>query len=245
MQLLTFAGSLLLCGFLLFGKDYPLIANKTYPFNYFDKSFLIIIGFGPCLTTFILALFKDMTLHQLWGTPLLSLWGLTFIYLVQPRITSARLHRFLMAVFVLFFLLLSCYSYHLLYKGHGSSACYPGKQISNYVEDVWNKNYHTKIKYVIGNRYLAGNVAYFSYSQPEVYLTDFKLPQAISTDELNKNGALLVWQAESENISAIKKENNFKNLKIIGIKDFFWLRDTNGAPVKIGIALLPPLNKAN
>lgn len=241
MQLAAFIAPLLL--FLLLvvaGKPSSQSICKRQYLTSFENKFLIVIGFGPLFFTVIIAAIAKMSLHTLWGTPLLSLWGLALVAWTQPVITKQKFYRFTISIFIVFFLILAGYTYSILYVEKKSSANYPGKQISQYVSNVWHKYYSTNPSYIMGDRYTAGNIAIFMPNNPRVYFLDTTLEQNINSADLREKGTILVWREDKQDDIKSKGLKILPKLKAIEIKEFSWIRNKeNEAPIKIGIALIP------
>ena len=208
-----------------------LIGDKSQPksakiaLSSFDKMFLLIMALGPYLLTLTLALFFNMTLHALWGTPLLSLWPLTIVAFTQPQFNAQQFRRFLIAVAIVFSAFAIGYSYAILSCGYGSSANYPAYEIAHYIEQQWYQNHQSKIINVVGDRYTAGNFAYFAKDHPKVIIVDDAHPDIPKTSE----ATIFIWRAEQP----LKLP---KNLELITTKDFHWKRNHDKLPCTIGFA---------
>lgn len=185
-QLLSLVAPLFLLALALFGRrkeSEDLLTsnlNKSagiFIADNFTKIFLLALGLGPFIATLVLAVLCNISVHVMWGAPLLSLWGLLLMVFMPPvwlqQITRAKFYRFVGGVFIVFFGVLIVYSYNLVYTGYISSATYPGKTITAHIMSVWRAQYYNNAaevspspspspRYVVGDRYTAGNVAYFA-----------------------------------------------------------------------------------
>lgn len=229
IQLAAFLLPAFLFSLLWIGKNTEVISEKNALSN-FDKKFLLLLAFGPYALTIIVAIIFKMTLHVMWGTPLLSLWSLVMIAYWQPQITKVKLYRFLTAVFLIFALFIGGYSYAIIYDGYGSSANYPAKDIANYIEQEWNKNHTNKITHVVGDRYTAGNFAYFAIPHPQVIVMDEHHPVALNN---LPPGTIFIWRADKTEKIVLPK-----NVSFTATKDFYWQRNQDKLPLKIGFAFL-------
>jgi len=223
IQLLAFTLPLLLFISLFIGKKDKILTTPCQV-NKFDHTFLLTIALGPYLMTLLVATIFNLSLHTLWGTPLLSWWPLLLLTYIQPQITLARLQRFLIGILLVFIIIAAGYSYNILYNGYGSSANYPAQDITCYIEHEWQKNHSTKIKYVVGDRYIAGNFAYFAKDHPTPIITDDQHP----LPSIFQPGTLFIWRDQPS--FALPK--NFK----VYTQDFSWKRDENKTPIKINFA---------
>lgn len=215
--------------------------------NYFDKIFLLLLAFGPFVITILLALIFKYTLHVMWGTPLLSLWSLVLITFIKPKISAKRLKAFVYIIFSIFFLVISVYSYNIIYTGYISSATYPGQKISNYIDVLLDK-YKQKNKpyYVIGDRYTAGNVAYFSKNNLKTCIWEENIHFLCENDDVIKSkGAIFVWQsndiydkAEQEKFKKFwqKVKQRFPHVSKINSKNFTWIYHADKSPLQVSVA---------
>jgi hypothetical protein len=143
---------------------------KATPVNVSDKTFLLLMGFGPFLLTIILSAIAGMKLRAGWGQPLMSLWGVILFAYIQPNISIKQFYRFSAVLFLLLMISISGYCIALTRADKPSSANYPGKFIATTLTDTWHKSYHTPVAYIAGTRWLTGNVSLYSDDHPAVYI---------------------------------------------------------------------------
>lgn len=210
--------------------------------TYFDKLFLLVIGMGPFILTLLISALSGIKLRAGWGQPLLTFWGLTLLAFILPAITLAKFRRFLIVSFILFFATVFAYCYALIQAKEPSSANFPGKRIAVLLTQSWHKQFHTPLFYVVGPRWLAGNVAFYSTDHPSVYIdADKKYSPWISEGKLHKAGAIFVWDPTEEHQMSEKEiRARFPTLGPIQIMHFTWLRNLKMTPVEIRVAYLLP-----
>jgi len=233
------AVALLLC--LLIGKR-PALNTQRISLTLNDKAFLFYVGMGPFLLTIILSLISGIKLRAGWGMPLLSLWGIILIASVQPAITKAKLHRFITLIFLLMALMAAGYTKSLVDSDTPSSSNFPGKEIAAAVTKVWYDQYQTKLEYLAGSRWGAGNVAFHSADHPAVLIEwDNRASPWINMQDLENKGALFVWVISDDETLPIDIKQHFPRLQPTQVLEFQWLRRTHDLPpIKIGVAVLPP-----
>lgn len=244
-QILIFLGAVLLFLVLLPGKVRGAVLSARTDIKRYDKNFLLILGLGPCLLTFFVAVVFRMTMHSMWGTPLLSLWGLVLLAWTQPTIDRAKLYRFLAAVFLVFCAWAVGYSYGIMFKGYGSSANYPAVDISRAIFSEWNSAVPHPPKYVVGDRYVAGNLVYFvKQPQPKVFILDETTLDKIDAkkiDAFRKEGAILIWWNYDTNkkyaLSLLTKLSKQEQMQVQN-KEFYWLHNGVKAVANIGFVFL-------
>ncbi|MDF2867663.1 MAG: hypothetical protein K0S11_1133 [Gammaproteobacteria bacterium] len=232
--------------FILFytGKSRPRLTSARYVIEPFTRQFIGFVGYGPFITTLLLSVIFGWTLHTGWGAPLPALWGLGLLAFMQPVITKTRFYRFVIILIVLVGLCVTLYSYSKLTAGDSSSANYPGRTMARTLTQAWHERYHTKLEFVAGPRWEAGNVAYYSADYPTVYMEwNARVSPWIDERELIKKGALFVWPAQSEsNIDFNDLKQRFPNLQGLSLMHFTWQRHAyrKATPVAIWVAYLPP-----
>jgi 4-amino-4-deoxy-L-arabinose transferase-like glycosyltransferase len=239
-QLETFIPALLLFTLLLFGKR-PIQATPRENVSSFDKQFLFYLGIGPFLLTVVIALFSGIKLRAGWGMPLLSLWGLLLVALVQPRLTKARLALFIVGFVGLVSSTLGGYAYALMHMQHSTSANFPGKEMANVLTRQWHKTYHVPLFYVAGSRWLAGNVAYYSHDRPDVFVDwDKNSSQWINEADVKSKGAIFIWDASKGEKLTPELMQRFAKLGPVKLMHFSWWRSHELAPVEMAVAFLAP-----
>jgi len=255
-QLLAFTVPLLLFLLLwLVGKNQNNSSHKVHKndhITHFTKLFLVTLGLGPYLITIIFSALFDLSLHTMWGTPLLSLWGLLLVTFIPPQISPTKFYWFIATTFSVLIGIAAAYSYNLVYTGYESSATYPGKAIFEKIIKEWSAVYpqHCYPSYVIGDRYSAGNIAYFSTNNTKVLracIWDNKTYSCASDEEIYSNGAVFIWRVgekdyqKEENKELIHKiKNRFPKAVFLENKEFKWIYHPQGPSLYIGLALLPP-----
>lgn len=240
-QLQVFIPALILLFVLRLGKkvEEPLL----YPWpQKFDQTFLIFVGLGPFVLTVLLAAFTGIKLRAGWGQPLLSYWGLILLGFLKPNITQKRLQLFLSLCAVIFIGVIVSYCIALKSAKKPSSANFPGKEIATTVEKKWESTFEMPIKFIVGPRWLAGNIAFYSKSKPAVYMdADKTVSPWIDETTLKKNGAIFVWDPrEDKQVSYEALKARFPKLGKMQTLNFSWLRNKSLPPIEMSFAILPP-----
>lgn len=241
IQLANFILPFLLFAFLFYGKKTSVnVVEVSQTATAFDKQFLALLGLCPFVLTVLVALVLHMRLHLMWGTPLLSLWGLILFAFIPVRITRTKFYSLVLIIFCLFFIILGAYAYGILRHGYNSSANYPGKEVSAYVIREWYLHHKNKPEYVVGDRYTAGNLAYFSKEVLHVCIWDAKVQCQINPEELRRNGTIFVWDESSDKAfrPTFLGADFFRSLPRLS-HSFLWDRNHLQSPIKLGVAFLP------
>lgn len=242
-QLQAFFPALLFCALLLIGKR-PFFEPNRMVLNSNDKQFLYCVALGPFLLTILLSLFSGIKLRAGWGMPLQSFWSLLLLASVQPRLSGMKLYQFIVLTFILTGLLLTAYVYSLIDSKDPSSANFPGREVAQFITKKWHDQYHTPLVYVAGSRWIGGNIGFYSPDHPAVFFQwDPRRSPWINSADLRQKGGVFVWNI-SANASLPKKvKAAFPTVSFPEVLEFSWKRNKNHlAPIKIGIAFLPPSN---
>lgn len=234
-QIISFLAPLAIFGIFFSGHK-----GAHKPLNSYDKKFLLIMSFIPLLLTIAFAFIFHRSLHVMWGMPLLSLWGLTLVAFIQPKITERRFYLFLLSIFIIFSSILIGYSYSIMYRGNKSSANYPAQEIANYVILKWQMMHpDRKFSYVVGDRYTAGNVAYFIKNKAKACIIEDNINTCPADDILKLKGAVFIWRMDPyPNQALLDKLKFVPDAKKIAIKKFFWKRNLDKDPLTIALAFL-------
>jgi 4-amino-4-deoxy-L-arabinose transferase-like glycosyltransferase len=239
-QLAAFLPVLLFLLIALMGKR-PVFA--TFHLKVFDQQFLLMLGFGPLLLTILLAVGTGIKLRAGWGEPLLSLWGIMLLAWLPPNLTSMKFYRTLAAVFCLMVATLVGYAWALQRADEPSSANFPGNIMARSLTREWHETQHSALPYVVGPRWLAGNIAFYSPDHPEVYMECNPAANAwIDENKILQQGGIFVWDDEPDYLEMRRKmEARFG--KLLGkpkVMHFSWLRKPGMKPVEISVAYLSP-----
>lgn len=241
-QLLEFGGAVLLFLFLLGKKT---AANNLAParvISKFDWRFFWIVALTPLLLTLVLALLLGWRLYALWGTPLVSLWGIIFLMYIQPTITRARFYRFIVAVLVVMASIAAAYTYSSTRLGGEATLNYPGYAVAQNIEQFWHMRYHQPLRYVAGDRYTTFYVAAYSHDKPAAYVNWNPDESAwIDEAELQKAGAIFVQPLKRGEQFPAEILQRFPRLQGATVLYFARQRAKPGTPpVSLLIGVLPP-----
>ena len=155
----------LLIPFLLL--SWLLIKKFKFQINLKDKKllFLIVINFLPIFLIFLTSVTTGSRIRTMWMAPFYLFFGILVIYIFQKQINLNKIKPFLSGFIFLFFLSPILYSY-ISIKQNDKRTDYPGREIANKVQLVWNQQYNNPINVVLGNEWSAGNLSYHLKSRP-------------------------------------------------------------------------------
>ena len=115
---------------------------------------------------FITSVLTGSKIRTMWMTPFYLFFGLLFVYLFQFQIELKKINSFLYGFLILFFLSPVLYSY-ISISQTDKRTDYPGKEIANKAQFIWDQDFDNKIEFVTGDEWKAGNLSYHLKSRPK------------------------------------------------------------------------------
>ena len=142
-------------------------------FNFKDKKllFLLTINIVPIILMFLTSLIMGVKIRTMWMTPFYLFFGVLLVYIFQSRINLNKLKSFSSVFIIIFAFSPFAYSY-ISVTQTDKRTDYNGKEIANNIQKIWDKKYKTKIIYVKGDEWQAGNLSYHLESRPKWLPTD-------------------------------------------------------------------------
>ena len=188
-------------------------------FNFKDKKFLflLIINIVPILLMLLTSLLTGTKLRTMWMTPFYLFMGVFFVYIFQKTFILHRLKYFFLIFLILFIFSPATYLYISMIQ-NDKRTDYPGKKISQIVQEKWENNFSNKIGIVGGNEWHAGNLSYHLKSRPKwdnIFVTG-----KVASSENNEDGFVLIGEADilSEICNEIFFEIEGQGICMIGVK---------------------------
>lgn len=226
--------------------------NKIQPqtrINSFQWQFLIFIGLGPLILSFLLCCLTGDYFPPRWSTPYFFSLGILAISYLKPSLSKTQLIQFVITL-VLFSCLLffTRMSTLIFFPRKNSDAFLPNQQIALSLSKLWQEQYHTPLPYLAGSHYLVTGVIPYMADRPIPYLSwDPEDSSWINEKELHRQGGLFIWD-EGGNYTWDKQSKlhtqlpksvleRFPKLKKVPNYIFYSLSDNQ--PIVIGVAILP------
>ncbi len=209
-----------------------------------DKTlgFLVALGIGPALIAALVSLLTGMGLRDMWGAPMWNLTGLLIVYAARPRWPHVRLRAVAICVAAAFAVLPCCYvlanAIGPAFLGKPSRVQWPDRALASAFAKAFRSRTGRPLRIVAGDGWLAGLIAMRDPARPSVF-TDGSMSEApwITPERLEREGALVVWQADRPMPAGLHK---LPNLKVIGTQTFAWPDEPKLPPLKIGWGIVPP-----
>ena len=145
-----------------------LVKKIKCKFNLKDKKllFLISVNILPIILMFLTSVITGSKIRTMWITPFYLFFGVLFVYIFQSQINIKKINSFLGGFLFLFFLSPILYSYISVYQTDKRTD-YPGTEIADKVQIIWDKDFDKKIEFVTGDEWNAGNLSYHLKSRPK------------------------------------------------------------------------------
>jgi len=168
----------------------------------FDGMFLSCVTFGPFLLTLVIAAVFGVKIRNMWGAPFWNFLGLWAIFYFQPKFSLGALKRYAcLWGFVFIAGLLAVAGKNILepYKTHKAGRIYfPGRALAEEISAEWQQRMHTPLRYVIGDIWVAGNIAWYAPGQtdqrPHVLINgDYSISPGVTPEDIRKYGGVIVW----------------------------------------------------
>ena len=145
-----------------------LVKKVKFKINFKDQKFLFLlfVNILPIALMFLTSAITGSKIRTMWMTPFYLFFGLMFVYIFQSQINIKKINSFLYGFIFLFFLSPILYSYESISKTDKRTD-YPGKEIAEKVQIVWDQDFDKEIEFVTGNEWNAGNLSYHLKSRPK------------------------------------------------------------------------------
>ena len=145
-----------------------LTSKLSFKLNFKDKKFLFlfIINIVPIFLMILTSLLIGTKPRTMWMTPFYLFLGVLFVYIFQKKIILKKLKYFFSAFLILFIFSPLAYLYISISKDDKRTD-YPGKKISEIVQQKWENSFSNEITIVGGNEWHAGNLSYHLSSRPK------------------------------------------------------------------------------
>ena len=189
-----------------------LVSKFKTKFNFKDKKllFLLTINIVPLILIFLTSMLMGVKIRTMWLSPFYLFTGVLFLYVFQKNIVMKKLKYFL-SIFLVLFIFSPAVYFYVSISQKDKRTDYPGKEISNVIQEKWDNNFKNTIKSVIGDEWHAGNLSYHLESNPRWYSFSNAFVE-ISVDDfietIGKEGFIIVNGECSRGILFVIKNIN-------------------------------------
>ncbi len=145
-----------------------LLKKINFKTNFKDGKliFLFFINILPILLILITAFITGSKIRTMWMTPFYLFFGVLIVYMLRSQIDLKKIKFFLYGFLFLFFLSPAIYSFISVSQADKRTD-YPGKDIANKVQFLWDQDFDKEIEFVTGDEWKAGNLSYHLKSRPK------------------------------------------------------------------------------
>ena len=180
-----------------------LVSKLKTKFNFKDKKllFLLTINIVAIILMFLTSMLMGVKIRTMWMTPFYLFFGALLIYIFQSQINLSKLKGFISVFLVLFIFSPFAYAYVSITQTDKRTD-YPGKEIAIKVQESWDNKFTSKIGYVSGDEWTAGNLSYHLRSRPKWV--------GVNEDVKSKNTLSIVDIFENNISEAVAKIGYFK-----------------------------------
>lgn len=167
-----------------------------------DRLYIAFIALGPFLLVEILSAAMGLGMRAMWGGPLWCFIGLFLVMVARPPRMLAQLRVFAAVWMIICVLPLLAYgAVHgigPMLKDNEKRSSFPGDALADSITATWHDVTGQPLRFVVGDMWLAGNVAFYSSDRPSVFEdADPAASPWIDPSALAAAGAVLVWDADA------------------------------------------------
>ena len=145
-----------------------LVKKINIKFNLKDKKlvFLLFTIVAPIFFMLLTTMVMGAKIRTMWMTPFYLFAGTLTIYIFKSQINFNKLKNF--ATIFVILLIFSPFAYvYVSITQTEKRTDFPGKEKAKEVQKLWDEEYKSKINYVIGDEWYAGNLSYHLISRPK------------------------------------------------------------------------------
>lgn len=212
-----------------------------------EKTLLLVMAFAPILVALVTNFVVGGEFRQGRGTALFAFSGIAAVVLLGPRLVIGRL-RLASAVVIAVVLVLPVLNagHHYVRLALGAAhvpTLYPARDLASQLEARWRERTRQPLRIVAGDRWHAGNIAFYAAARPQILFDgDIRLSPWITPERVAREGALLVWHVDDP-VARARLRRLAPGLKPDGLVH----ADTvlrGGAPVVLAYRIVPPEDAA-
>jgi Dolichyl-phosphate-mannose-protein mannosyltransferase len=192
------------------GKPVPLAGAPSL----FDRRFVAAFALGPILLTWSIAAVSGLWFRGHWGYAMWSFIGLFAVIFLVPTVDARGFGRFRCAWAITFLLIATAYAGtstlapylylrdkdgpHVL-RRYNKEAAFPSADLADAITRSWREKVGERVAYVIGSKWVAGHVSFFSPDHPLVLRNGSPADSPwIDIHDVRRRGAVVVWDPATD-----------------------------------------------
>ena len=219
---------------------YRRAAPETSPANTDRRKlvYLLLMGAGPLLITFMIAPFLDM--RPSWTVPMFSFMGLVLLALWPRAVTrKVALRATLVPLAVMLWMAVDD-ARDFIAESKGSlpgQYAYPQAKIGGVFTKIWHEEVQRPLLIVGGEHFTASLVGVYAEDRPSMFsdLNTMESP-AITPERIAREGMLIVWQ-DGFNWTLPAEWLAGREVKVEQVR---WSKAPDAQPITIHYVIVPP-----
>ena len=169
----------------------------------FDQAYVATLAWGPLAFSMVLSVVTHRSPRVMWAAPLMCFMGLFVATTIRPVLTRRRLLTFGRAWLVVLLIPATLFALAQLLRpliGNEGRTHFPGQQLASEMTGRWSAQTGKPLRYVIGDTWHAGNMAFYSAHRPSALFAHagYRGNPWVTPEKLKASGAVLVWDAREQ-----------------------------------------------
>jgi hypothetical protein len=227
----------------------------------FDRRFVAALAIGPFLVAVLVSAMTGREFLVHWGYPMWCFIGLFVVVFLTPTVSEVGLRQFGRAWASVFLIMALLYATAItivpylrqagisgVTKGfmtkhfldRQQQPHFPGPELAQAITRQWHATFGSRLAYVVGNKWVAGNVAFFSPDRPSVFLGGHPEESPwIDVASLHELGAAVVWDPDQIELEGRMKQR-LPEMEIQPPLMLPWATSAALPPLSIGWAIIRP-----
>lgn len=166
------------------------------------QRYLWVSALAPVAISMLAILITGKSFKSMWGTMMFSTLALAFVAWRPAAFVRLFSRRAWLAWLLFQGLMLFAYCVMMrwgpIYQHKVSKAIFPATELAAQLDEAWgSKTQGARLRYVVGDTWVGGVIAYGLPSAPSVMIDgDMRKSPWVSAEALDRCGALLVWPAD-------------------------------------------------
>jgi hypothetical protein len=231
--------------------------RKMLPAECFQRDFLLAMALGPVAIHLGISALGAVHLPAIYGSQLWMLLGLVLLFCLEIQPVAARWRTAWVAAAVVALGFVAAMLFHNLagpyFRENASRVGFPGRTLAAHVEALWNRRYDQPLEIVAGEWWLAGNVALYAASRPQVYPSShpdrLDVSQRYCTwlgdGEFRRRGGVIVWdRAHHPGGPPAELYQRFRIAEIVALPGIPFTAKAGVQHAQLAVAIIPPGGRA-
>lgn len=165
----------------------------------YERNAVLVMAAAPILIALAVNLAVGGEFRQGRGHALFAFSGIAALMLLGPRLALGRLKFATVAVLLVVVALPLANAFHhharLAFGARHVPTLYPAEAMADQIQSRWRAVTNEPLRIVIGDRWHAGNIAFYADDQPLILIDgDFRIAPWVTPDMLERQGGVAIWR---------------------------------------------------